>query len=308
MMQAILLSVVGLIGLAIGGELLVRGAVGIAQKLGISTLFTGLVIVGFATSMPEMVASVEAALRGSEDIAWGNVVGSNLANTLLILGVTALVMPIALTGAGKRDALVALAATLGLWGLAVSQFGARWIGFALLALIIAYIIWRYQHPSADNVDDDDDDDAPSNGLIAGALFAGGLAILVFSGQALVSGAIDLARIVGVSETAIGLTVVAIGTSLPELAASIAAAVRGRPGLAVGNVVGSNIYNILLIGGVTMSIAPNPLPIDLAGTQMAVLTASAVALLVMLATAKSIGRPLGTVLLAAFVGNIVLVFA
>ncbi|MEP5576977.1 MAG: sodium:calcium antiporter [Erythrobacter sp.] len=307
-MQAILLSVVGLIGLAIGGELLVRGAVGIAQKLGISTLFTGLVIVGFATSMPEMVASVEAALRGSEDIAWGNVVGSNLANTLLILGVTALVMPIALTGAGKRDALVALAATLGLWGLAVSQFGARWIGFALLALIIAYIIWRYQHPSADNVDDDDDDDAPSNGLIAGALFAGGLAILVFSGQALVSGAIDLARIVGVSETAIGLTVVAIGTSLPELAASIAAAVRGRPGLAVGNVVGSNIYNILLIGGVTMSIAPNPLPIDLAGTQMAVLTASAVALLVMLATAKSIGRPLGTVLLAAFVGNIVLVFA
>ncbi|MEP3050524.1 MAG: calcium/sodium antiporter [Erythrobacter sp.] len=302
------MSVVGLIGLAIGGELLVRGAVGIAQKLGISTLFTGLVIVGFATSMPEMVASVEAALRGSEDIAWGNVVGSNLANTLLILGVTALVMPIALTGAGKRDALVALAATLGLWGLAVSQFGARWIGFALLALIIAYIIWRYQHPSADNVDDDDDDDAPSNGLIAGALFAGGLAILVFSGQALVSGAIDLARIVGVSETAIGLTVVAIGTSLPELAASIAAAVRGRPGLAVGNVVGSNIYNILLIGGVTMSIAPNPLPIDLAGTQMAVLTASAVALLVMLATAKSIGRPLGTVLLAAFVGNIVLVFA
>jgi len=308
MTEAILLSLAGLAGLAIGGELLVRGAVGIAHKLGVSTLFTGLVIVGFATSMPEMVASVEAALRGSPQIAWGNIYGSNLANTLLILGTTALIAPIALTGAGRRDAVVALAMTAALIGLAYSQLGARWIGFALLLAIVVYIIWRYRHPSAAMDTGDDEDEAPGNGLIAVALFVGGLAVLVFGGQLLVTGAIDLARIFGVSETVIGLTVVAIGTSLPELAASIAAAVRGKSGLAVGNVVGSNIYNILLIGGATMSIAPFALPIGLMGLQSLLLAASAIVLLLILWYAKSIGRLVGALLVAAFFANTVFVFS
>ena len=308
MLEAILYSLAGLIGLAVGGELLVRGAVGIAQKLGVSTLFTGLVIVGFATSMPEMVASVQASLAGSPEIAWGNIVGSNLANTLLILGVSALVMPIALTGSGRRDAIVALAVTLLLWALAWSQLGARWIGFVFLAGILTYIVWRYRHPGGAAVDDEDDDGAPANELVAGGLFVAGLAILVLGGQALVTGAIDLARIIGVSETVIGLTVVAVGTSLPELAASIAAALRGKSALALGNVVGSNIYNILLIGGATMSIAPFALPISLVGVQMALLTASAVVLLALLWKAKSIGRGVGALLVAAFVANVVLVFA
>ncbi len=311
MLEAILYSLAGLVGLAIGGELLVRGAVGIAQKLGISTLITGLVIVGFATSMPEMVASVQAALAGSPQIAWGNIVGSNLANTLLILGVSALVMPIALTGSGRRDAIVALACTLLLWALAWSQLGSRWIGVALLVGIVAYIVWRYRHPGGAALDEDDDDDengGPGSGIVAFGLFVVGLAILVLGGQALVTGAIDLARIIGVSETVIGLTVVAVGTSLPELAASIAAAVRGKSGLALGNVVGSNIYNILLIGGATMSIAPFALPQSLVGVQMALLTASAVLLLALLWFGSNIGRIVGGLLVAAFVGNVVLVFA
>ncbi len=306
MLEAILLSLVGLVGLAIGGELLVRGAVGIAQKLGVSTLFTGLVIVGFATSMPEMVASVQAALAGSPEIAWGNIVGSNLANTLLILGVSALVAPIVLTGTGRRDAVVALAVTLLLWALAWSQLGAQWIGFALLFGIVAYIVWRYKHPGAAQLEEDDED-GPSNSVIALLLFIAGLGILVAGGNALVTGAISLATIFKVPETVIGLTVVAVGTSLPELAASIAAALRGKSGLAIGNVVGSNIYNILLIGGTTMSIAPFALPIELAGLQMALLTGSAVILLALLWKAKAIGRWLGAVLLAAFIGNVVLVF-
>ncbi len=307
MVYAILLSLGGLVGLAIGGELLVRGAVGIAQKLGVSTLFTGLVIVGFATSMPEMVASVQAALEGSPGIAWGNIVGSNLANTLLILGATALIAPIALSGGGRRDAVVALGATLLLAGLAYAQIGAHWIGAVLLAAIIIYIVWRYRHPGAAQ-EGEDDDDAPQNGYVASALFAAGLAVLVFSGQILVTGAIDLATIFGVSETAIGLTVVAFGTSLPELAASLAAALRGKAGLAIGNVVGSNIYNILLIGGVTMSIAPFALPENLLGQQMGLLIASAVALLLLLWFAKSIGRVLGSILLAAFLANVAFVLA
>ena len=307
MTTAILLSLAGLFGLALGGELLVRGAVGIAQKLGVSTLFTGLVIVGFATSMPEMVASVQAALKGSPQIAWGNVVGSNLANTLMILGVSAMVMPIALTGGGRRDAFVALIVTLVLWGLAASGLGARWIGLVLLGGIVAYIVWRYLHPSEEAVDDMGED-KDVNGLLAGMLFVAGLIILVLGGQFLVDGAIGLATIFKVPETVIGLTVVAVGTSLPELAASIAAALRGKSGLALGNVVGSNIYNILLIGGATMSIAPQPLPSELAGTQMMLLTASAVAVLALLWFAKSIGRGLGAVLVSVFAANVVMVFA
>ncbi|MEE4206654.1 MAG: calcium/sodium antiporter [Erythrobacter sp.] len=307
MIEAILYATAGLAGLAIGGELLVRGAVGIAQKLGVSTLFTGLVIVGFATSMPEMVASVQAALSGSPEIAWGNIIGSNLANTLLILGISALVAPIVLIGTGRRDAVTALGVTLVLWALALSGLGARWIGFVLLAGIVAYIVWRYRHPGS-SPPDSDVDAAPVRAGIAGLLFVAGLGILVAGGNALVFGAIELATILEVPETVIGLTVVAVGTSLPELAASIAAALRGKPGLALGNVVGSNIYNILLIGGATMSIAPYPLPADLAGLQMALLTASAVILLALLWKAKRIGRALGALLVAAFAGNVVLVFS
>ncbi|AOL24211.1 cation:H+ antiporter [Erythrobacter litoralis] len=307
MIEATVYSIVGLVGLAVGGELLVRGAVGIAQKLGVSTLFTGLVIVGFATSMPEMVASVQAALSGSPEIAWGNIVGSNLANTLLILGISALVAPIVLIGTGRRDAVTALGLTLVLWALVLSGLGARWIGFAFLAGIIAYIVWRYRHPG-NSPPDSEVDAAPVRTWLAMLLFLGGLGILVAGGNALVYGAIELATILEVPETVIGLTVVAVGTSLPELAASIAAALRGKAGLALGNVVGSNIYNILLIGGATMSIAPFPLPAELAGVQMALLTASAVVLLALLWRAKRIGRLLGALLVAAFAGNVVLVFS
>ena len=309
MLTAILLSLAGLVGLAIGGELLVRGAVGIAFKLGLSTLFTGLVIVGAATSMPEMVASVEAALQGSPEIAWGNIVGSNLANTLLILGVSALVAPILLVGTGRRDAVVALAATLLLWALVLSQWGARWIGVALLAGIVAYVVWRYMHPGGAVVEaEEDKEEGPDNIWVASGFFLAGLAAMVLDGQALVTGAIDLARIFSVPETVIGLTIVAVGTSLPELAASVAAALRGKSGLAIGNVVGSNIYNILLIGGATMTIAPTALPSELGGLQMALLTGSAVMLLGLLWFADRIGRWLGAALLIAFIANVVLVFA
>lgn len=300
MIEAILFSIVGLVGLAVGGEFLVRGSVSIAHRLGVSNLVTGLVIVGFATSMPEMVASVEAALQGSPELAWGNVIGSNIANTLLILGVTALVAPIALTGLGRRDAVIALLATLLLWGITYLQTGSIWIGAVLLALLVAYILWRLNHPRS--IDEDEEDDSMVSMPKAVIAFVVGLALLVGGGNLLVTGAIDLATLVGVSETVIGLTVVAVGTSLPELAASVAAAIRGRPGLAVGNVVGSNIYNILLIGGVTMMVAPVAVPASLLDYQLVLLAASAVVLLLLLAAAKSIGRVIGAGLVLIFAVN------
>lgn len=305
MIESIIYSIIGLAGLAIGGELLVRGSVTIAHRLGISNLITGLVIVGFATSMPEMVASVDAALQGSPELAWGNIVGSNIANTLLILGVSALVMPIVLTGMGRRDAVVALIATGALWLLTALQIGAVWIGVVLLAALAAYIYWRFNHPRAS---DEEEGEGPDMKLpIAIAAFIGGVALLVAGGNMLVTGAIDMARIFGVSETVIGLTVVAVGTSLPELAASVAAALRGKPGLAVGNVVGSNIYNILLIGGVTMAVAPFPVPASLLTYQLVLLAVSTLALLILLATAKQIGRVIGAVLVMAFAVNTAMAF-
>jgi cation:H+ antiporter len=308
MTSAIISILVGLVGLAIGGELLVRGAVGIALKAGLSHLVTGVVIIGAATSMPELVASVQASLEGSPDIAWGNIAGSNIANSLLILGGTALVAPIILTGAGKRDAISGLAAVALLWAIGLAGLGAVWIGGALLALLAAYIYWRVKHPSKAHDYEEEEEDAPDNIWLALVLFALGVGALILGGKYLVVGAIDVARLYSIPETVIGLTVVAIGTSLPELAATIAAALKGKSGLALGNVVGSNIFNLLLIGGATMMITPKPIPYELFDLEWPVLAATAVMLVLLCQFARKIGRGLGVLLLAGFAINTAVLFA
>ncbi|MGB3737921.1 MAG: calcium/sodium antiporter [Pontixanthobacter sp.] len=303
MIAAILLILAGLVGLAIGGELLVRGAVGIAQRAGISNLVTGLVIVGAATSMPEMVASIQAALIGSPEIAWGNIVGSNIANSLMILGGAAIIAPIALKGSGRRDAVVALVMSVLIWVMAWQQLVSVAYGAGLLLLLVIYIVWRYRHPRP--ADEEDDGDGPPLLLWkALVLFAIGVGALVLGGKVLVDGAVDIARYAGLSETVIGMTIVAVGTSLPELAASIAAALRGKSGLALGNVVGSNIFNLLLIGGVTMAIAPFPIPRELVGIELPIMGASALVILLLCWFAPRIGRVTGALLLIAFVANMV----
>lgn len=304
MTTAILLIIAGLVGLGLGGEWLVRGAVGIAQRAGISNLVTGLVIVGAATSMPEMVASIQAAMIGSPGIAWGNIAGSNLTNTLMILGAAALVSPIVLTGAGRRDAVVALAASALIWFLAWRGLVSPFIGIGLLVLLVIYIVWRYQHPRPADEEDGDD---PIDLWKAVLFFILGVAALIVGGKLLVDGAVDIARFAGLSETVIGLTVVAIGTSLPELAASVAAALKGKSGLALGNVVGSNIYNLLLIGGVTMTIAPVPIPAELVDFEWPLVAASALMVLSLCWFAKQISRTFGAILIGAFAVNTVLLF-
>ncbi|RIV91513.1 sodium:calcium antiporter [Aurantiacibacter xanthus] len=307
MMLSILAVLGGLIALAVGGELLVRGAVGISRMLGISPLITGLVVVGAATSMPELVASVQAAMLGSPGIAWGNIVGSNIANSLLILGAAALIAPIAMRGIGKRDALIGLLAALVLWLVTYGQWASPVLGMALLASLVAYILWRLRQLPDTGEDDDDHDDGDPIWWLALLQFGGGLAALVGGGDLLVGGAIELAQMAGVSQTAIGLTVVAVGTSLPELAATAAAALRGRSELAIGNVVGSNLFNLLLIGGVTMTIAPQAVPIELVDIEWPVLVASALLILGLCRYARRLGRGLGLVLLAGFAANTAVVF-
>ena len=308
MTGSLILVAIGLVALAIGGELLVRGAVGIARKLGVSTLFTGLVIVGAATSMPEMVASIQAVLAGSPEIAWGNIVGSNIANSLLILGGAAVVAPIVLAGIGRRDSVVALLVTLAAAGIAYTGYADRYVGVALLVALVVYIVWRYRHPPAKAEVEAEETTAPPNFLLSLVFFVAGVAALVFGGGWLVTGVIEIASDLGVSETVIGLTIVAVGTSLPELAASAVAAFRGHAELALGNVLGSNIFNILLIGGVTMSVSGQPLPPELLLSAWPVCIASALLLVLLCRYMNRIGRLFGLLMLGAFAANTAIAFA
>lgn len=298
----------GLILLVLGAELLVRGSVGIARKLGVSPLLIGLTLVGFGTSSPELVASVTAALKGSPGIAIGNVVGSNICNVLLILGLSALFTPLVITRAAfLRDGPVLIAVTAAL--LAVCLLGdlPRWVGAAFVALLTAYLVWCYRtekqdaHAAAHVHEQEAASVPPLDGSLAKGIAAsvGGLLLLVVGAYLLVGGAIELARDFGISETIIGLTVVAVGTSLPELATSVVAAARGQSDVAFGNVVGSNIYNILGILGITALVQPISVPIEIVAFDIWIMVASALLLVMFAMTGWRINRWEGGVFVGAY---------
>lgn len=315
----------GLAALLAGGELLVRGAVGLAERAGVSPLIVGLVVVGFGTSMPELVTSVEAALVGSPAIAWGNIVGSNIANTLLILGAAAVLAPIALgEGTALRDSGVALLAALGLAGMTFAAVAGPWLGLSMIVALAAYVAWCYREERASapaiihNAPYDrslalEMSDAGLHRERKGwarpvLLTLAGLALLIVGGRFLVTGAIDLARVAGLSETLIGLTIVAIGTSLPELVTSLVAARKGESAIAFGNVVGSNIYNILGIGGVTMLVAPDAIPRALLPVDLGLMAGAAGIVLMLAWLNRSVSRAMGLGLVLAYGGYMALLVA
>lgn len=316
-MTITLLSLVGgLVALLVGGELLVRGAVGLAERAGVTPLIIGLVIVGFGTSMPELVTSVEAALAGSPAIAWGNIVGSNIVNTLLILGAAAVLAPLAIRqGAALRDTGVAVAASLFLVVVAASGLHSSLLGLAMISLLACYVTYCYREErrAAPHVlhnapyDRSVALEMTDTGLHSQAaswtrpVFVTliGLAILIIGGRFLVTGAIDLARLAGLSETLIGLTIVAVGTSLPELVTSLVAARKGEAEVAFGNVIGSNIYNILGIGGVTTVVAPAAIPSTLLPFDLGIMAASAIAVLAAAWFLRGVNRLLGALLVGGY---------
>lgn len=238
----------GLIGLFLGGEALVRGSVGIARRMAIPPLLIGLTVVGFGTSTPELLVSVDAAWRGVPDIAVGNIVGSNIANILLIVGLTSLVWPIVVSGATlRRDTAVMLAAAFALVPIfAMGEMG-RLAGGLLVIGLAGYLIWAYLQPGG-AVADDIDAPAPASAGISFLWVVGGLVVLMFGARFLVDGSVSIARGFGVSEAFIGLTIVAVGTSLPELATSVIAAFRRQSEIAIGNIVGSNVLGSDAGGG------------------------------------------------------------
>ncbi len=291
--------IAGLVGLFFGGEALVRGSVGIARRMAIPPLLIGLTVVGFGTSTPELLVSVDAAWRGVPDIALGNIVGSNIANILLIIGLSALVWPIKVMGATlRRDTAVMMAAALVLVPVfAMGQLG-RPAGIILVAGLAAYLVWAYRQPG-DVAAEEVGVPAPASALVSTLWVIGGLVALMVGARFLVDGAVNIARGYGISEAFIGLTIVAIGTSLPELATSLIAAFRRQSEIAIGNIVGSNIFNVLGILGVTASIAPIPVASRFLTFDLPVMIAASLVLTALLLTRPVIGRGLGVLMLAGY---------
>jgi cation:H+ antiporter len=292
--------VVGLIGLFFGGEALVRGSVGIARRMAIPPLLIGLTVVGFGTSTPELLVSVGAAWRGVPDIALGNIIGSNIANILLIIGLSALVWPIKVMGATlRRDTAVMMAAALVLVPIfALAQMG-RISGLVLVAGLAGYLIWAYRQPG-DAAPEDEDTSAPASTLVSALWVIGGLVALMVGARFLVDGAVSIARGYGISEAFIGLTIVAVGTSLPELATSLIAAFKRQSEIAIGNIVGSNIFNVLGILGVTALIAPIPVASRFLTFDLPVMIGVSLILTALLLTRPVIGRGVGVALLVGYV--------
>ncbi|HET6521484.1 MAG TPA: calcium/sodium antiporter [Geminicoccaceae bacterium] len=308
----------GFVLLLLGGETLVRGSVSVARRLGVSPLLIGLTLVGFGTSTPELITSLQAALVGSPGIAVGNVVGSNIANVLLILGVAAVMAPIACNPAAfRRDGtMLALSAV----ACAVAALGGtlgRVPGALFLALLAGYVVVTYlkerrapDDPSAAMHEHEADLAEPTpRALWLAVVFAvGGIALTILGARLLVAGAIGLATAAGISETVIGLTVVAIGTSLPELVTAVMASLRRQGDIAFGNIVGSNIYNVLGILGVTALVQPLTVPPEILRLDLWVMLAVTALLIAFAITGWRLTRTEGAVLLTGYVAYIGVVVA
>lgn len=302
---------IGLFGLFVGGEMLVRGAVAIAKAYGLPPMVIGLTLVGFGTSTPELVTSVQAALSGSAGIAIGNVVGSNIGNILLILGVSAMLLPLAVArDALWRDGTVMIAATLVLLGVVFFGEITRWIGVGFAAALCAYlftVFWsvpKTKETPDTTVYEREAAAVPGPDMGFGAALGvavTGLLATIIGARLLVDGAISVSEYMGISETTIGLTVVAIGTSTPELVTSVIAVRKGQGDVAIGNVIGSNLFNILGILGVTALIQPIKVPAEIATFDIWVLLAASVVLVGFARTGWRINRLEGGLFLVAYFG-------
>ena len=246
--------VIGIFVVLKGADFLTDGAVSLAQRAGIPEMVIGLTVVALGTSMPELFVSLTSAIQGTTDLAVANVAGSNIFNVLLIAGTAAAVAPMTISkGTVRRDIPVAVGASLILLLFGVYGEINRWAGALFVILLIAYMIYAVKTASAD--DESDVEDKKLTVLGAIIRLVGGLACLVFGSNAFVGAATNVAASLGISDAVIGLTIVAGGTSLPELATSVVAARKGQSAIAMGNVIGSCVYNILLIIGVTGLISP-----------------------------------------------------
>jgi cation:H+ antiporter len=299
--------VLGLLFLIVGSDYLVKSAVAVASRAGVSPLLIGLTLVGFGTSTPELVTSVQAALVHSPGIAIGNIVGSNIANILLIIGLSAVLMPVAAgaTATYRDGVFVVFAAVALTWVCLTSQLTPQ-IGMVFLGLLAAYVAvaWMFERANPDATGQAAED---MGGIGLSLIVAvGALGLLILGASFFVDGSIQLARNLGLTETFIGLTLVAVGTSLPELFTSTVAAIRRQSDIAIGNILGSNIYNIFGILGVTALIHPLDAPQQIVDFDNFIMIGVSVLLLLWMALARGVGRLGGLVFLGLYVAYVYLI--
>ncbi len=316
----IILIISGLVLLFFGGEGLVRGSVGIAERMGISTLLVSLVVIGFGTSMPELLVCVQAALSGHSDLALGNVVGSNIANTFLILGVGAVLAPMVCSkDVILRDSVAVIVASAMLAALTFFEVIDWRAGIIMLLALCAYLYTAYRleksataKERSENAeikkDVADDMSEPQDSFTkAIILVIIGLIALVAGANFLVSGASSIARSFGISEAVIGLSLVALGTSLPELATAVIASIKGQSDVIIGNVLGSNLFNILSILGTTALIAPLSMGGRIAEFDVWIMLGSAVMLYPVIRIGRNINRLEGAAFLTIYAGYIAFMY-
>ena len=295
-----LLFTVGLAMLFLGGEALVRGASAVARHFHLSPMVIGLTIVGFGTSAPELLVSLQAALEGKPEIAIGNVVGSNIANILLILGISALIAPLIIPARKIwRDLAFMLAATFILWGMLLGTEITRPYGAILFLGLLIFLGSTFFFGKVEPKPDQPDE----NQLKAWGYTIGGLIVLVIGARFLVNNAVKISTDFGISEAVIALTIVAVGTSLPELATSVIAAYRRQTEIAVGNIVGSSVFNIFGILGITALVSPIPVDPRFAAIDMPWAVAAAVGLTILAFALKGLPRIAGVALLVIYAGYI-----
>lgn len=319
MLPSILAILAGLVLLVAGGEVLVRGASNIAAAIGMSPLVVGLTVVSFATSAPEFAVTMKSVAAGSPGLAVGNVVGSNIANILLVLGIAAIITPLAVKSRVVRfDVPVMIGLSLIVTVMAFNGVIARWQGAILVVLLAVYVIWTVRIGRSDpegekeKLDPDwiDGELRPEpvaerstrNMLASGVMVAVGIGALVLGASVLVSGATTIASALGLSDLVIGLTIVAVGTSLPELATSIVAALRGERDLAVGNAVGSNIFNLGAVLGFAAILSPDGIviPEGAQNLDFLLMTGVAILLLPVVYTGYAVGRWEGILFVSYYV--------
>lgn len=307
MLVTIAILVVSLVMVVTGADFLVDGASSIARKSGVSDFVIGLTIVGFGTSCPELVVSLTGAIQGISDVAIGNVVGSNIFNTLLILGLTATLSPLVITKANKtRDIPITILVTLILCIFILTGEIGRWAGVLFILLFAGYMVYCFK---SDNAQTEDVPEKEITLFKAIFLTVLGLAFLIFGGKYFVNSAVDIAKALNVSEKFIAITLLAGGTSLPELVTCIIASVKGKGQLALGNILGSNVFNILLILGCSAIV--NPIScLGMKPVDTIVLLASAVLVYTAAFTGKKnmLDRFDGVIMLACEAGYMVWLFA
>ena len=290
-----------------GAEFVLRGAVQLARRLGVSPLIIGLTVVAYCTTMPELLVSLEAAIREAPGISIGNIVGSNICNLLLILGAAACVCPMVVERREVRFEGVAAIGVAALF-LVLGMVGnlSRVDGVLLLASLAAFTVISYRRARRTSPEPQAEGDAAGRPtwMVVGTL-AIGLGCVVLGSHLLVEGAIGLARLLGVSEAVIGVTVVAVGTSLPELATAVVSAYRGHSEVAVGNVLGANIFNLLAIGGLVAVVHPLDIPAHLLHLAVWTMMGATIVLISWLVFQGRLGRPAGVLFLAVYVLYIVL---